>query len=83
MLSVSVYSSETQGQAGNFFSLAAPSSLQPLRYRQPTSKIVPKSSAAASGGNVPSVPIEQALGKGLLLWLLEDVLQLNSILSSY
>lgn len=70
MLLVSVHSSETQGQAGNFFSLAAPSSLQSWRYRQQISKMVPKSPATASGGNVPSVPIEQALGKGSLLWLL-------------
>lgn len=62
MLSVSVPSSGTQGQAGNFFSLAAPSSPQPLIIRQQTPKIVPKSPTAASGGNVPSVPIPSEEG---------------------
>lgn len=58
-------SSGTQGQAGNLFSLAAPCSLQPLRYRQETPKIVPKSPAAASGVTCSICANRAATGEGL------------------
>lgn len=54
-------SSGTQAQAGNSFSLAAPCSLHPLRYRQQTPKILcgQRAQELNQEWDVPSVPTEQ------------------------
>lgn len=58
-------SSGKQAQAGNSFSLAAPCSLQPLRYRQQTPKILcgQRAQQLHQEWDVPSVPTDQPWGR--------------------